>query len=120
MADSIKEWRKARMPHYNIKHKSKYYVFSTISGSIIYEFDTFDELQKYRLEEYGKSNFEDEKTFEELRANKMELKETILSMIFSGNVANREITKYYMLLDDVDKEEVFYDLIIEYKEESKK
>ena len=55
------------MPHYNIKHKNKYYVFSTVVDAIIYEFDTFEELQKYRLEEYGKSNFKDIKTFEELK-----------------------------------------------------
>ena len=104
------------MPRYNIKHKSKYYVFSTITDSINEEFDTFDELQKHRLDEYGKSNFGDEKSFEELRANKMELKDTILSMIFGGNEENDNIVKYFMLLDDVEKQQVFKEFIEAYKE----
>ena len=105
------------MPHYNIKHKNKYYVFSTVVDAIIYEFDTFEELQKYRLEEYGKSNYNGEKTFEELKSNKMKLKDTILPMIFSGNEKNFFITQYYMLLDDEDKKEIFNDLINAYNNE---
>ena len=102
------------MPHFNIKHKNKYYVFSTAVDAIIYEFDTFEELQKYRLEEYGKSNFKDIKTFEELQANKMKLKDTILPMIFGGNEKKDFITQYYMLLDDEDKKEIFGDFINAY------
>ena len=104
------------MPHYNIEHNSKYYVFTSVSDCIIAEFETFDELQKHRIEKFGLSAFENEKTFSELNANKMELKETIIPQIMSRNETTENIIKYFNLLNDVEKAEVFKDLIDVYYE----
>ena len=104
------------MPHYNIEHNSKYYVFSTVVDAIIYEFDTFEELQEHRVEMFGTSGFRNEKTFSELKANKMELKDTILPQIFSRNENVENIVRYFDLLNDVEKSEVFKELIGVYYE----
>jgi len=104
------------MPHYNIEHNSKYYVFSTVVDAMIAEFDTFEELQEYRLIKFGTSGFENEKTFSKLKANKMELKETIIPQIMSRNETIENIVKYFNLLNDVEKAEVFKDLIDVYYE----
>ena len=100
------------MPRYNIKHKDKYYVFSSIVDAVIEEFDTFEKLQQWRLEEYGRSEFNNEKKFEELRTNKMEFKEMFVNNILGGNENIEDIVKYYSLLDEKDKIEVFKDLVI--------
>ena len=104
------------MPHYNIEHNSKYYVFSSVSDTIISEFDTFEELQEIRIEKFGLSALENEKTFSELNANKMELKETIIPQIMSRNETIKNILKYFNLLNDVEKAGVFKDLIDVYYE----
>lgn len=104
------------MPRYNIKHGSKYYVYSTIVDAMIAEFDSFEELQSWRLQEYGVLNFDEVKTFEEMKSNKMELKDTIISMILGGNETEENITKYFMQLDDKDKNEVFKNMVEAYQQ----
>jgi len=105
------------MPRYNIEHKGKYYIFSSICDGIIEEFNTFEELQEYRKTQYGLANFDNEKSFEELRGNKMELKEVILSQIVGGNESNSNIIKAFSLLNQEEMIEVFKDFLIYYKED---
>ena len=61
------------MPRFNIEHEGKYFVYSSIVDNFIGEFDTFEELQKWRKQEYKCDC--SEKTFEELDANKMSYEE---------------------------------------------
>jgi len=66
------------MPRFNVKRNdTEYYVFSSISDGFIHKFDSFEQLQEWRKKEYGKSNFKNEETFEELNANKMDYKEAL-------------------------------------------
>ena len=99
------------MPRYNIEHKEKYYVFSSICDGIIEEFDTFEELQNWRLIEYGKSSFENAKTFDELRGNKEELKNILTDMVCGGNIENEEIIKFFKLLNKNDMIYAYKDLL---------
>jgi hypothetical protein len=99
------------MPRFNIEHKGKYYIFSSISDGIIEEFDTFKELQQYRLLEYGRQNYENEKTFKDLRGNKDELKNVLSSMVCGGNEEKENIIKYFSLLDKKDMIYAYKDII---------
>lgn len=104
------------MPRYNIEHKNKYYIFSTISDELVAEFDTFQELQSYRKKAYGHQRFNNEKSFDELTANKMDFKEIITAQICGDNEEIDTIVECFGLLDKVDMLEVFKDFIIMYKE----
>ena len=99
------------MPRYNIEHNGKYYVFSSIVDSIIEEFYSFEKLQEYRLTEYGKANFENEKSFAELKGNKMDFKKMVLSQIIGGNEEQNVIMKCFRELNDAEKNDVFKSLL---------
>ena len=105
------------MPRYNVEYNGKYYIFSTIVDSVIETFNSFEELQKYRLVEYGNSEFKNEKSFEELKANKMDFKDMIMAQIIYGNEEKENILKCFNELNDKDKNDVFKSVLEYIKEQ---
>lgn len=106
------------MPRYNAKYKDKYYVFSSISDSFIAEFDSLEELQKYRLEKYGSFAEDNANNFDDLGANKIDFVEALVDCYRGSNVKKEELITYVQLLDKEDMLE-FISKILDYKEESK-
>ena len=106
------------MPRYNIEHKEKYYVFSSIADAVVFECDTFEELQNWRRHQYGNGNvdIDQAKDFSGIKANKMEFKEMFTINIYGGNEKKEDIIRYFSVLDKQDMIEVFKELVEDYQE----
>lgn len=106
------------MPRYNIEHKGKYYVFSSIRDAVIFKCDTFEELQNWRRQKYGNENvdIDQAKDFSGIKANKMEFKEMFTLNICNGNEKKEDIIRYFSLLDKQDMIEIFKELVEDYQE----